>query len=274
MERSDQATDKYVTQLEQEGWCVMDGIIPADEVDVVREEVETSEPLYKKFSEEHDRWSKNVIAFFPALAPHLSNKRFLNVVKAILGPQVRISQTEYKIRPPHYELNRAYHSDFPHDLKQPWHVSQPFPKAVIGITTLWMLTPFTTSNGGTWVVPGTHVSQKNPRGENDGIDEFAPIPGEFQATGDAGSVLIMDSRIWHSNAASPSEKPRTAVVVRYAPWWLNLDVLMAGSDERARIVDEAGGTENNVPPIPPHVYDAFPNEVKPLFRHWVRENRL
>lgn len=259
MEKLDRVTDKYVTQLEQEGWCVMDGIIPADEVDAVRQEVEISEPSYKKFSEEHDRWSKNVIAFFPSLAPHLSNKHLLNVVKAILGPQVRISQTEYKIRPPHYELNRAYHSDFPHDLKQPWHVSQPFPKAVIGITTLWMLTPFTTSNGGTWVVPGTHVSPRNPRGENDGIDEFAPIPGEFQATGDAGSVLIMDSRIWHSNAASPSEKPRTAVVVRYAPWWLNLEFFGV-----------------NTAPVPAEVFDTFPEETKLLYDHRVegRESKI
>ena len=50
MERVDRATDKYVTQLEQEGWCVMDGIIPADEVDAVREEVETSEPSYKSLA--------------------------------------------------------------------------------------------------------------------------------------------------------------------------------------------------------------------------------
>ena len=76
MDRLDRTTDNYVTQLEQEGWCVMEGVIPADEVDAVREEVETSEPSYKKFSEGHDRWSKNVIAFFPSLAPHLSNKRF------------------------------------------------------------------------------------------------------------------------------------------------------------------------------------------------------
>ena len=96
----------------------------------------------------------------------------------------------------------------------------------------------------------------------------------MQATGPAGSVLVMDSRMWHATAPNRTDKPRTSVVVRYAPWWLNLDVLMDGSDERARIVDEAGGAENNVPPISPDVYDAFPNNVKPLFRHWVREDTV
>ena len=68
MDRLDRATDKYVTQVEQEGWCVMEGVIPSDEVDAVREEVETSEPSYKKFSEEHDRWSKKRHRLFPVLS--------------------------------------------------------------------------------------------------------------------------------------------------------------------------------------------------------------
>ena len=100
-----------------------------------------------------------------ALRRHLANERLLAVIRDLLGPQVRISQTEYKIRPPHYELVRAYHSDFPYDLNQKWHIPQPFPSAVLGITTLWMLSEFTTENGGTWVVPKTHIDLRNPRGK-------------------------------------------------------------------------------------------------------------
>jgi hypothetical protein len=62
------------------------------------------------------------------------------------------------------------------------------------------------------------------------------------------------------------------LVVRYAPWWLNLDVLMPGSAERARMVDETGQTENEVAAVPPEVYAALPEDVKPLYRHWVRRH--
>ena len=87
--------------------------------------------------------------------------------------------------------------------------------------------------------------------------------------GSAGSVLVLDSRLWHATAANCTDRPRTSVVVRYAPWWLNVNVLMPGSAERRRMVDETGRSENEVPPVPPHVYDALPDDVKPLFRHWV-----
>ena len=59
------------------------------------------------------------------------------------------------------------------------------------------------------------------------------------------------------------------MAVRFAPWWLNLDVLMPGSVERTRMVDETGIMDNVVVPVPQHVYDGLPENVKPLFRHWV-----
>ena len=244
--------EAHVLQLEEEGWCVMEGVIPEDEVDAVRKEVETSQEEYQTLSEEARRRAGNVIAFMPSFATYLADKRVLGVAKALLDPHVRISQTEYKIAQPHSELNRAYHSDFPYDLKHKWHLSQPFPKAVIGITALWMLSPFSTNNGGTWIVPKTHLDTKNPRGKSDGIDEYAPILNEIQATGSAGSVLVFDSRIWHSKGANPSDKPRTAVVVRYAPWWLNL--VFAGVNQKT---------------VPAEVFDTFPEDVKVLYEHRV-----
>ena len=249
------AVSPYIAQVQGEGWCVLGDVIPPADVAAIRDQVETSEADYREFIRRRDKWSRNVIAFMPDFAQHLANERLLQVIKAVLGPQVRISQTEYKTRPPHYELVRGYHSDFPYDLNQKWHIPQPFPKAVIGITTLWMLSEFTTGNGGTWVVPRTHLDTRNPRGEHDNIDQRSPIQGELQATGSAGSVLIMDSRIWHSNAANPSDGRRTAVVVRYAPWWLNLELYGV-----------------NTATIPGEVFDAFPEEVKLLYEHRA-ENR-
>ena len=244
-----------VTQLREEGWCVLENVIPADAVDAVREEVETSESDYNQFSKAHGRWARNVVSFIPRFAAHLANERLLAVIREVLGAQVRISQTEYKIRPPHYELVRAYHSDFPYDLNQKWHIPQPFPNAVIGITTLWMLSEFTTENGGTWIVPKTHVDLRNPRGKADGIGDKNPLAGELQATGSAGSVLVMDSRIWHSNAENPSPGKRTAVVVRYAPWWLNLELFGV-----------------NTATIPGETFDGLPDDVKLLYEHRA-ENR-
>jgi len=79
----------------------------------------------------------------------------------------------------------------------------------------------------------------------------------------------MDSRLWHATAPNHTDKPRVALAVRYAPWWLNLDVLRPESDERRRMCDEAGATDNIVPSIHSDVYEQLPPEVQPLYRHWI-----
>ena len=56
-----------------------------------------------------------------------------------------------------------------------------------------------------------------------------------------------------------------------APWWLNTRVLMPGSEERKMMVDETGLTDNDQEPVPRRVYEELPENVKPLFRHWISD---
>ena len=149
------------------------------------------------------------------------------------------------------------------------HIAAPYPDAVMHMTSIWMLTSFTSENGGTLIVPGSHWRRDNPTGEN-GIAKFEAYPGEIQITGSPGTILVMDSRLWHATAPNRSDQPRVGLAIRYAPWWLNLNVLLPGSQERLRLQRETGLRENEVPPVPVEVYERLPAEVKPLFEHWVR----
>ena len=110
----------------------------------------------------------------------------------------------------------------------------------------------------------------NPTGNN-GVPADQPYPTEHLVTGKGGSVLMFDSRLWHCPNANPSSETRVALAVRYAPWWLNLDVHMPGSEERKRMVDEPGLKNNIVPAVHRDVYVRLPDNVKPLYRHWVEQ---
>ena len=96
-----------------------------------------------------------------------------------------------------------------------------------------------------------------------------PYPTEFRVTGPAGNVVVFDSRLWHAPPTNQSSEPRVALAVRYAPWWLDVDVLTPGTDQRKRMVDETGERENVVPALTRDVFNQLPDEVKPLFRHIV-----
>ena len=81
-----ETVEPYVTQLREEGWCVLEDVVPADVVNEVREEVETSEADYNEFSKAHGRWERNVISFMPKFAAHLANERLLATIRQVLGP--------------------------------------------------------------------------------------------------------------------------------------------------------------------------------------------
>ena len=115
---------------------------------------------------------------------------------------------------------RTDHTDWPYDINAGGHsgaIRPPFPPVPMAISTVWYLSDSSQDAAGTWLVPRSHTEPRNPLVVEDGIDNRMPIPGELQATAPAGSVLVMDARLWHSMAPNNAPSPRVAVVVRYAP---------------------------------------------------------
>ena len=305
----------YLKSLRVQGFCVIDRVIPENEVAMARENVLSGRQLLQKDRElerrkridlEHqansgddqndnpnrlDNWHSNPAR--PPLPPHaeicdisrcevfagyLAAPRMIEVARAMLGQHIRIMQTEVNksSRPARKPISedqlkrRGWHSDWPHDLtaygpntEQPWKhcgaVAQPFPDVCMALSTVWYLGPedVTPFNGGTWVVPGSHKDPRNPRGPDDGIDQWSPIPGEFQISAPAGSVYIQDSRVWHSTTLNQSDYERTGVVCRYAPWWLS-------GNEFANL-HSGGHTLRTY--VPQDVYQKFSPELQLLYRH-------
>ncbi len=299
----------YLDSLRAQGFCAIEGVIPREKVEEVRESVLLGRRLLeqdrqiekqKRVELEKERLGrdgKSAIEIAepvrPPVAPdaelcdisrnetfakYLAESRVLRVAKAIMDPHVRILQTEVNksSRPAEKPITeeqknrRVWHSDWPHDLSaygptedEPWNhcgaIAQPFPDVCMALSTIWYLGPEDVSsyNGGTWVVPGSHKDPRNPRGPDDGIDDRAPIPGEFQISVPAGSVFIQDTRIWHSNALNQSDHERTAVVVRYGPWWL--------SGNEFGNLHSGGKTINTY--VPKDVFERFSPDVQLLYRH-------
>ena len=263
--------EQMLRHLQSDGWCVVEGVVPAEVVDEVRESVKQSVAAHRNpNAPEGIGHVPGLICFDQSFAPYLADRRILSLAEALFGEHLRISFTTGTINYPGNQRG-GWHADWPFNQNNAGHIPAPYPDAVMHLTTIWMYSPFTVENGGTLIVPGSHQQRNNPTGNN-GVDPKKPYRTEMNATGAAGSVLVMDSRLWHATAPNRSDLPRVAVVVRYAPWWLNLDVMMPGSVERARMVDETGEADNIVPLIQPHVYDGLPDDVKPLFRHWVGGN--
>ena len=260
--------DDILLRLELDGWCVVPGIIPPNKVGDVRESVQNTAGGVGGYSRTKGvSASKGLLASDQSFGRYLADPLITGTAEAMFGPHVRISFTTAIINNPGNERG-GWHSDWPFNQNNAGHIQAPYPDAVMHLTTLWMLSPFTSETGATWIVPGSQRENNNPTGDN-GVDPNKPHPEEIQASGRPGSVLVLDSRMWHAIAVNNSDKPRVGIAVRYAPWWLNLDSLKEGSVQRVRMSDETGTFEPDQVLIPADVYESLSNAVKPLFRHWV-----
>ena len=259
---------ELLDQLILNGWCVIPSVIPSNTVKEVRDSVLATVAKHKLDDPRGglDKIS-GLINFDQSFAPYLVHPQLLGLCQALLGEQIRISYTTCMITHPG-NARGEWHADWPFNQKNAGHITAPYLNAVLHLTTIWMLTPFVEDNG-TLIVPETHKQSNNPSGDN-GVSASAPHPDELTVTGESGSVLVMDSRLWHAISPNNTDQVRVALPIRFAPWWLNLKSLWPGSDERERLTS-GGLSENTVPPVPAHVFEALPENVKPLFRHWVED---
>jgi len=128
----------------------------------------------------------------------------LEGVRHVLGPQVKLSSLNARSADPHG------------DVPQPLHVDMsavPDEGGYWVCNTVWMLDDFTTENGATRVIPGSHKWGRRPQDVLE--DPQAPHPEEILVLGAAGSIAVMNAHTWHGGTANRTMAPRLAMHAFY-----------------------------------------------------------
>ena len=257
-------------QVRENGFCILPDVIPTDEIDRVQRSVlKTAEQFgqHSSFAPSKTISMVGLVNHDQSFVDYLIDKRLTELVTTLLNEHYRVSFTTGLVNYPGNERGQ-WHADWPFIQTLGARIPAPYPDAVMHLTCVFPLTEFTAETGATLLLPGSHRRPRNPTGEI-GVERRAPQEDEVQAIIAAGSVLVIDSRCWHATAANRSDKPRVAFAVRFAPWWLNLEVLRPNSFLRQRMVGQRNQPDDPIPPMARPVYDRLPDQVKPLFQHGI-----
>jgi len=118
----------------------------------------------------------------------------VEVAKAILGNFI------------HYSFNGVYTSKkFKHPASV-FHTDVPVwtDNVALSINNFYLVDDTTEENGATWLVPGSHLQEKPS-------DEFIE-KNKIQATGKAGSVIMLHSKLYHASGINHTDKRRKCMV--------------------------------------------------------------
>jgi ectoine hydroxylase-related dioxygenase (phytanoyl-CoA dioxygenase family) len=199
--------DQVLDGLEEHGLAVVERFLDRD--DVARKKLDLERVLaslptgrnsFEGFA------TRRIYALFAKTRRFDANATdplLLSVVERLLGPGFLLSAPTGISIGPGEAAQRLHRDDSVYPV--------PRPHAELVVNTMWALDDFTTENGATVVVPGSHRWPPERRA----LDSEAA-----KATMPAGSVLFYLGSLLHAGGANHSAAPRLGVILEYCAGWL------------------------------------------------------
>jgi ectoine hydroxylase-related dioxygenase (phytanoyl-CoA dioxygenase family) len=199
-------------QLDEQGYLIFKNVLSPEEIETILARLEELWAMEGDHAGE-----ENYIEVGVRRLANLANKgeifrglyahpQVLDVVEAVMGPEVRASMVNAREVPPHTGVRMSFHMD-----SDKGRVRDE--KGYNAATAIWMLDEFSTANGATAFVPGSHLLGKAPREVLPDLN--AAYPDEIVIEGQPGDVLVFNGHCWHAGRPNATDGHRRAVLVHY-----------------------------------------------------------
>jgi ectoine hydroxylase-related dioxygenase (phytanoyl-CoA dioxygenase family) len=202
--------EAHAAAIERDGYTVLERVIEPDLLTellatIDRVMIEQDIPYGEnRFLGENTRRIFNLLSRDPVFARVPLHPAVLPLIERVLDEQCLLSSlTAIEMHPG--QGAQPFHAD-------DGSIALPRPHVPIVCVAIWALTDFTSENGATRLVPGSHRFERRPgKGEQ---TEYV------EATMPAGSVLVYDGAMWHGGGDNLSDARRVGIVVNHCAGFL------------------------------------------------------
>jgi ectoine hydroxylase-related dioxygenase (phytanoyl-CoA dioxygenase family) len=206
-------TEAEKQKLDQDGYLVLIDFMGAELLECVRTRVEElfleeGRQAGAEFKQEpQSRRLANLVNKGEVFERVIARPEILERMRHLLGPEFKLGSLNVRSADPHSDWVQPLHADMG---------AIPDEKGYWVANTVWMLDDFTSENGATRAVPGSHRWGKLPQQALE--NPSAPHPDEVLITGKAGTVVVMNAHLWHGGTANRTPGHRRAMHAFYARW--------------------------------------------------------
>lgn len=198
-------------EIEDNGFCILPSVLSEEELKKVRSAFdaavrETVAHGSGGFNPILDPNNKNIRVdhlpnFDPIFVWLLRHPKILPLVRSLIGPDAYVSNFTANVALPGSGSMRI-HSDQALVVPPPWTEQW-------ALNMIWCLDDVYEANGATRYLPGSHR-----------FSTFSDVPANPEAkmrafSASAGSVIVMDGRVWHTSGANVTPDKKRAMLFAY-----------------------------------------------------------
>lgn len=197
--------------LKEEGWCVIPNVISEERTKEVLDRLWAARDASEKQGDPTrlahlDPNESNIRVFYlmqldPIFRELIQHPVAVDMVKSVLGENFLISNFTANIARPGSK-SMGLHSDMSLVVPDPW-------KEIWALNVIWCLTDVYYENGATLYIPGSNKIVY----ENEVPRNARQLLRPFEAK--AGSIVVMDGRVWHTSGANITKDQDRALLFGY-----------------------------------------------------------
>ena len=192
---------EHLSTLEREGLVVIPKVLPQSLQDILRQELELA--IAEDLDERPNTFDKgmihNCMARGEQMAALLDNKTLVEHLNACFSNTCIVYAYQSSSLPPHEgNYGSRVHVDSPRFIRN----------YDTNIGVMFPLNDFTSDNGATYYLPGSHKLEKLPSDEN-----F--YANAKRACCDAGDMIVLSARLMHAAGINITDKTRHALTLNF-----------------------------------------------------------
>jgi hypothetical protein len=202
---------RHLAELDEQGYTILERVVPDDLRLELVERIDRAMGAAgtttgsNVFLGHHTRRLFNLLARDPFFAHVPLFEPTLTLADGVLGEGLLLSSlTAVEMGPG--QQPQPFHAD-------DGSIPLPRPHVPLACVAIWALTDFTSENGATRLVPGSHRADHIPRrGE--------VTDGWVEAEMPAGSIVVYDGSIWHGGGANRTGEARRGIICNHCVGWM------------------------------------------------------
>ena len=200
-------------QLEESSFVLLEHFMSPDLLEEVRQQLDSvyaaeGDKAGSEFRQETEtRRLANLVEKGEVFRRLITTPQILDYVATVIPGEFKLSSLNARAPNPQSEWVQPLHCDTG---------ALPDAKGNTICNVIWMLDDFTSENGATRLVPGSHKWGHLPQEVMP--DPMAPHPQEILLLASAGSVAIVNTHAWHGGTANRSGGSRRCIHAFYTRW--------------------------------------------------------